>query len=88
MTLQANTHNIEALLCETRPIQAAARWIFREGLLPQFLFAKKLLDRQDSPADWTPMEDIPLDFFELETPSLSPYFLRTPIVCLLDCLLA
>jgi hypothetical protein len=58
MMLQTNTQDLEVLLCEIQPIQAVARWIFREGLLPQFQFAKKLLDRQDPTDSWTPIGDI------------------------------
>jgi hypothetical protein len=51
MVLQANSRDLDTLLCEKQPIQAVARWIFKESLLPQFSFAKKLLKRLDSVAN-------------------------------------
>ena len=58
MILQAGSRDLDTLLCEKQPIQAAARWIFREGLLPQFSYAKKTLERKGQTANWLPIADL------------------------------
>ena len=58
MILQAGSRDLDTLLCEKQPVQAAARWIFREGLLPQFSYAKKTLERKGQTANWLPIADL------------------------------
>ena len=54
MIAEARTHGIYEILTRKRGIQAAAKWIFREGILSQFQYARKLATETDQPHAWNP----------------------------------
>lgn len=58
MLAQAGTRDINTLLSEKIPAQAVARWIFKEGLLPQFTHARKQSEEQDQVEEWQPIEEL------------------------------
>ena len=54
MLAEAGTHGIREILIKKRGIQAAAKWIFREGILPQFSYVRKLVTEVDQLYTWNP----------------------------------
>ena len=58
MSLQAGTRDLRSLLTQKAPAQAVAQWIFREGLLPQFAYAKQMSKEQDQGGEWCPIEEL------------------------------
>ena len=54
MIAEARTRGAFEILTKKRGIQAAAKWIFREGILPQFQYARKLAIETDQPHAWNP----------------------------------
>jgi hypothetical protein len=54
MIAEAGTCNIREMLTKKRGIQAVSRWIFRQGILSQFAFARKLATSNDKPSEWLP----------------------------------
>ena len=58
MSIQAGTRDLKSLLTQKSPAQVVARWIFREGLLPQFTYAKKESEEQDQVGEWYPIKEL------------------------------
>jgi len=58
MLAQAGTRDLQALVSQKTPAQAVAKWIFREGLLPQFIYAKDLEEAQGQVENWLPIEEL------------------------------
>ena len=58
MLAQAGTRDLSSLLSQKTPAQAVARWIFKEGLLPQFVHAKRQSEEQDWVGEWHPIEEL------------------------------
>jgi len=56
----AGTRDLRYLLSQKAPAQAVAQWIFREGLLPQFAYAKRESEEQgqDRLMEWCPIEEL------------------------------
>ena len=51
MFAEAGTRNVHEMLIKKRGIQAVSRWVFRQGILPQFTYARKLATNKDTPTD-------------------------------------
>jgi len=58
MLAQAGTRDLQALVSQKTPAQAVAKWIFREGLLPQFIYTKDLEEAQGRVENWLPIEEL------------------------------
>ena len=58
MLAEAGTRDLAALISQKIPAQAVVRWIYREGLLPQFVYARNLGEMQDQVEDWLPIEEL------------------------------
>ena len=54
MLAEAGTRNLREMLIKKRGIQAVSRWVFRQGILPQFAYARKLATNKDTPTNWLP----------------------------------
>ena len=54
MLAEAGTRDIREMLTKKRGIQAVSKWIFRQGILSQFTYARKLATSTDKPAEWLP----------------------------------
>ena len=58
MLAEAGTRDLTALISQKIPAQAVVRWIYREGLLPQFVYTRNLGEMQDQVEDWLPIEEL------------------------------
>lgn len=58
MLASAEEASVNEILRSKQGIQAAARWILREGYLPQFSLAQKISTRMESPLKWQPFETL------------------------------
>ncbi len=54
MLAEAGTRDIRKMLIKKRGIQAVSQWIFRQGILSQFTYARKLATSTNKPAKWLP----------------------------------
>ena len=54
MLAEAGTRDIHEMLIKKRGIQAVSQWMFRQGILSQFSYARKLATSTDKPAKWLP----------------------------------
>ena len=63
MLAEAGTRDIREMLTKKRGIQAVSQWIFRQGILSQFIYARKLATSTDKPAKW-----LPFPFLESDEP--------------------
>ena len=54
MIVEARIRGVFEILTRKCGIQAAAKWIFREGILPQFQYTQKLAIETDQPHAWNP----------------------------------
>ena len=61
MLAAAGSRDLSQILTKKRGIQAVTRWVFEQGILPQFAYARKLATNTDKPPEWLPfpfLEDV------------------------------
>ena len=54
MISEAGTRCLHEILTKKRGIQAVSRWVFKQGILPQFSYVRKLANNDDKPETWLP----------------------------------
>ena len=56
MLLAAGTSDFNTLLTTKKGVQEAAKWIFQQGILQQFAYAKRMADKTEPTTEWKTLE--------------------------------